>query len=141
MTNDKNGSRLKILLLIMAGEHFKANDTNHQLAKWRQRRSDREDKSRKTAQICLKTAPLKTLFSHPGKISGSRGILQCYIGNCTSFEDCRQGLEFYLLLSRLQLFSPNLAMAAIIQRHCQEIQIHYGKVAHRKKFMTQMAWH
>ena len=46
------------------------------------------------------TAPLKTLFCHPGKISASRGILQCYIGNCTSFEDCRQGLELYLLLSK-----------------------------------------
>ena len=130
MTNDKS-SRLKILLFIMAGASKEniskqmIQITNSQNA---ERGSDREDKSRKMAQFF--SEQLKNFF--PGKISASRGILQCYIGNCTSFEDCRQDLELYLLLSRLQLFwlfSPNPATVAIIQQHCQEIQIYYRKAA------------
>ena len=74
---------------------------------------------------------MKTLS--PGKISSSGGILQCYIGNCTSFEDCRQDLGLHLLLSYLQLFLVFSPKPAVIQRYYKEVQIYYRKAAKERQ--------
>ena len=72
MTNDKKSSRLKILLFIMAGEHFKANDTNHQLERCRKRLRHRRQ-IQENCSIFLGSPGEKTFLHPQGKYLQVRG--------------------------------------------------------------------
>ena len=101
MTNDKKSSRLKILLFIMAGEHFKANDTNHQLERCRKRLRHRRQ-IQENCSIFLGSPGEKTFLHPQGKYLQVRGSCSAILATVPALRTAGPSLPLALASPKKQ---------------------------------------